>query len=610
MNSREPGVTNSARPGLLEAMGATWSMLAVKDRRRLLGLVGLLVIGAGLEALGVGSILPIVLMITRGESAAAPGLSPKLYAVLERLTSGVGPPAVALLVVGVFVVKNGFLSLTAYLQFRFINRLQVEAGEELFRLYMSLPYVDHLGSNPAHLLRDIDSDVKLAHQKVLRAMIQLLTEAFVLSAITLLLALLDPAVAIAAFGVCGAMGWAFHRLIRRKSAGLGLAERRARGRINELVLQGLHSLRETKVLGREGFFIAGFAEEARLFSRAHLFNQMATTTPYYVLETVVAASLLLVLWLGLVRGYELSTLAPVLAVFVVAALRLAPSLNRTLGAVESMRFHGPSVRALLANRSRARASILVEVTMGERIELTNSIQLRGVSFSYPDSRRRALTEVELTIPHGTIFGLVGPTGSGKTTTADLVLGLLRPQSGEILVDGKDIFRGLESWRDQVAYVPQTVYLTDDTIRRNVAFALPPERIDEAAVLRALEGARLLDFVRSLPKGLETVVGEAGARLSAGERQRIGIARALYRPGRLLVLDESTSALDLETERQICETISSLRKDRTILIIAHRPSTIESCDQVCLLSEGRIMRIGAPREVMGEGFGVASAGALS
>jgi ABC-type multidrug transport system fused ATPase/permease subunit len=290
---------------------------------------------------------------------------------------------------------------------------------------------------------------------------------------------------------------------------------------------------------------------------------------------------------------------PILGVFGASAFRLLPSVNRLLNAVQSMRFSETVIDSLY-NELRLPAPDLARRSPPPREEFQKEIRVSEVTFTYAGASRPALSNVSFNVAKGESVGLVGPSGSGKSTAIDVVLGLLTPSSGTVVVDGIDIQENLRRWQDQIGYVPQSIFLTDDSLLRNVAYGIAPDDVDIEAVHRAIRAAQLEEFVAGLPEGLATVVGERGVRLSGGQRQRIGIARALYHDPAVLVLDEATSALDTATERGVMQAVEALHGSKTILIVAHRLSTVENCDRILRLHEGRLVEEGPPRALLARG----------
>lgn len=562
------------------------TLLTQRERRGLMVLLGLMVIGMVLETLSIGLVVPALAVLIQSDIGAS---YPRLKPVLDAL----GHPNQAQLIsagmialVVIYSVKVLFLGLLAWRQTRFAFGVQVHLSQRLFALYLRQPYTFHLQRNSAQLLRNVSAEVGMFTAVLTQSMI-LCTEALVLVGVATLLLFIEPAGALIVGAVLGTATWGFQRVTRGRIARWGSArQRHERLRIQHLQ-QGIGGVKEVKLLGREQDFLSQYNEHAAKSARAAQFQSTLQQIPRLWLEFLAVSGLATLILSMLAHGRDMASFVPTLGVFAAAAFRLMPSVNRVLTAVQNLRYSLPAIDTL-------NEEILLEIpavapSRTDAQPFSREIELRGVTFRYPGSAKPALSDVCLNIAKGDSIGMVGASGSGKSTLIDVVLGLLSPSSGEVLVDGRDIQQDLRSWQDQVGYVPQSIYLTDDTLRRNVAFGIPEHQINDAAVSRAIAAAQLGQFVAALAEGWNTVVGERGVRLSGGQRQRIGIARALYHDPQVLVLDEATSALDTETEAGVMEAVRALEGEKTVLIVAHRLSTVEHCTNVIKLEDGRIGR---------------------
>jgi ABC-type multidrug transport system fused ATPase/permease subunit len=358
----------------------------------------------------------------------------------------------------------------------------------------------------------------------------------------------------------------------------------------------LGGTKDVKLLGRENEFLSEFGRHnegfTRVGARSGTMGQLPRLWLEFLAVTGLAALVLVIVW----QGHPLEALLPTLGLFAVGAFRLLPSANRLIGATQNIRYGLPAIAVLHSELALIQNTHVPE--RGRRLPFDDSLKLEHVIYRYPSTEADTIRGVTLQIARGSSVGFIGSTGTGKTTLVDIILGLLTPDGGRVLVDGVDIRGNERGWQDQIGYVPQSIFLTDDSLRRNIAFGLPNEQIDEEAVWRTVRAAQLETFVKALPEGLETMVGERGVRLSGGQRQRIGIARALYHDPAVLVLDEATSALDAVTEREFMETVRALRGAKTVIIIAHRLSTVEHCDRLFRLDQGKVVEEGETAAVLG------------
>jgi ABC-type multidrug transport system fused ATPase/permease subunit len=572
------------------------SILTPDERKSAVALLGLTVIGMVLEMLGIGLVIPAIVLLTQHDLAAS---YPQLRPVLHTL----GSPTQAQLVIGgmlglvtVNVVRAAFLAFMAWRQTKFAYDLQAAISQRLFTIYLRQPYTFLLQRNSAELIRNVIAEVnQLTANAILPAMLTI-TEGLVLLGMATLLLVVEPVGAVVVVLVMGTAAWAFHRSTRARLTRWGVARQYHEGRRLQHLQQGLGSAKDVKLLGREDDFLAQYRVHNLQSSRVGQFQMTLVQLPRLWLELLAVIGLATLVLTMLAQGRDMARIVPALGLFAAAAFRLMPSVNRVLGAVQSLRYGGPAINTLhtelqLAAPQPARRGATT-------FAFQTQIQLMKVSYAYPGTIAPALDSLSIVIRKGELIGFVGPSGSGKSTLADVVLGLLTPTAGQVIVDGQDIQQNLRAWQDQIGYVPQSIYLTDDTLRRNVAFGLANEHIDDAAVRRAIQAAQLDEFVSGLPDGLDTTVGERGVRLSGGQRQRIGVARALYHDPAVLVLDEATSALDTVTERGVMEAVTALQGSKTILVVAHRLSTVEHCGRLYRLERGCVAAEGCPAEMLG------------
>lgn len=572
-----------------------WRLLSTQHRRSAGVMLGLMLVGMLLETLGVGLIIPAMAMMTQIDLA-------ENYPVVAPILQLFGNPNHKQLLVGglftlvgIYAIKAAFLGFLAWRQSRFAHDLQASLSYRLFAGYLRQPYSFHLQRNSAQLIRNIISSVNGITNVVQQALI-LISEILVLFGFSVLLLWVEPGGAFVVVVTLGTAAWAFHRFTRKRIELWGKASQHHEGLKIQHLQQGLGGAKDVKLLGREHDFLAQF--RVHNLRSVHVAELRATLQafPRLFLELLAVTGLALLVLIMLARGKSIDALLPTLGLFAAAAFRLMPSINRVMAAVQSIRFSTTVIDTVYKELSLV--DMPPVVATGTVPTLKRELRIDGVRYRYPAAESESLKLDALSILCGSSVGFVGGSGAGKSTLVDVVLGLLTPDQGTVSVDGIDIQNDLRGWQNQIGYVPQTIYLTDDTLRRNIAFGLPNEQIDEDAVLRAIRSAQLDQFVGELSQGLDTIVGERGVRLSGGQRQRIGIARALYHSPSVLVLDEATSALDGETEQAVMEAIDSLSGKLTILIVAHRVSTLRNCTRIVELEAGQIKRVGAYAEIVG------------
>ncbi len=570
-----------------------FSLIDGRTRKGLIGLFALMFVAAGLEMAGVGMFLPLLQLLTTPDAA-------EKNAVLGVLGELIGAGSqkrliiiFCLIIFVFFVFKSLALGLVIFIQNRFIARHRALYSQALLRQYLDRPYVFHLQRNTTELIRNITLLASRVFVKGLLPVLQIAMELLIVTGIGLVLILVDPVATVLVGLVLGGSVGMFYLLIRHRVQEWGRRVIHYDGEILLWITQALGSIKETKLYRHEDFFARAFAGPSNAQAG---FLARSTTVPHLprlVIEAVAigAMALLVAVLVGQSDG-DMAAVVPKLGLFAVAAMRLMPSLSKLVGALTSLRDNAAAVDTLYADFNEAATTTRSDGRRpGAPFSYRREIRLDNLAYRYPNSAETILEGVDLTIERGRSVAFVGASGAGKTTLVDLVLGLLEPVSGEIRVDGRDIHEDLAGWQSLIGYIPQDIYVTDDTLRRNIALGKNDDEIDPAGLDRAINLAQLRAFVDDLPLGLDTVVGERGARLSGGQRQRIGIARALYHDPEVLVMDEATSALDGETEKEITAAIDQLSGDKTLIIIAHRLSTVRHCDRIVLLEAGRIVDSG-------------------
>ncbi|MDT8375573.1 MAG: ABC transporter ATP-binding protein [Mariprofundaceae bacterium] len=581
----------------MKAARKIWYLLTRDQRRAAVVLLGLMLVGMLLEMLGIGLIIPALTIITQEDPAANyPALAPWL----NRLGNPGHEQLVMigmLVLVGVYAVKAVFLAFLAWRQMRFVYGVQADLSQRLFVGYLNQPYTFHLQRNSAQLIRNIMIESYQFTHTALMAGATLLAEILVLLGILALLIAVEPLGTLLVITTFGLAGYCFYRFTGHYVSRWGEARQVHEGLRIQHLQEGLGGAKDVKLLGREGDFFAQYQLHNRGSARVGQRQATLQQLPRLLLEFLAVSGLAVLVLVMIEQDKPLASLLPTLGLFAAAAFRLMPSAARVLGTVQNVRFALPVIDTL-CNELQLLDTTIRTPQPAEPILLNKALTLEEISFCYPSAGIRALSGVSLSVSKGTSVGFIGGSGAGKSTLVDIILGLLTPDSGSVKIDGIDIQENLRSWQDQIGYVPQVIFLTDDTLRCNVAFGLPDDQIDEEAVIRAVQAAQLEQFVNDLPQGLDTNVGERGVRLSGGQRQRIGIARALYHDPQVLVLDEATSSLDTATEQSVMQAVQALQGDKTILIVAHRLSTVEQCDHIFRLDRGCIVEEGKAGTVLG------------
>ena len=488
----------------------------------------------------------------------------------------------------VYFIKITFLTYLSWKQSNFSSKLGAEITFSLFKGYMSMPYSFHLKRNSSQLIKNLQAEIG-QFTTLSQSIIFLTIESSVILGSALMLIIIDPigAISVSFFLLVSSM--IFHRVTKKRLLSWGQRRQDYDSQINKHLIQGLSAVKDVKIFGKEIFFLTKF--NIPNFLKAKIFTNQVTLQqiPRLYLELLSVMGLAGLVVIKIFQHKPLDLLLPTLGVFVAASFRMLPSVNRIMSSIQGIKFAKPVVDVLYHEFHLIRnTEEIIEATETIKLNFTNEINISEVSFKYEDSSKEALSNITLKIKHGESIGLFGPSGSGKSTLVDIILGLLSSDKGQITVDGINIKNCLRQWQNQIGYVTQTIYLIDDSILHNVAFGISDDQIDLKAVEKAIKAAQLNEFIQALPEGLNTFVGERGVRLSGGQRQRIGIARALYHDPSILVLDEATSALDYVTEKSVMDAVTAFQGHKTLIIVAHRLSTLENCDRLYQLETGQIV----------------------
>jgi ATP-binding cassette, subfamily B, bacterial PglK len=570
------------------------NFLSSYERKHLILILFMTILMGLLDMIGVASIMPFIAILTNPNLVESNNILNLMFQASTIF--GVENKdqflfALGILVFILLIFSLTFNALTTYMQLKFVSMREYSIGKRLIKNYLNQPYSWFLGRNSSDIGKSILSEVSVIIANGMTPMMNLLSKSIVAFLLLTLLIIVDLRLAIIVSFTLGIAYYIIFRLTRNFLNRIG----KDRVILNQMrftaVSEAFGAAKEVKVGGLEQVYIQRYSEPAKLFATHIASSQIISQLPRFALETLAFGGMLLVILYFMFKTGSFENALPIIALYAFAGYRLMPALQQIYSSIVQLRFVEPAIDALdkdLNNLQR-----LTPHKDQEILPLFNEISLNNVYYNYPNSSRTALKGVNLNIPANSVVGFVGTTGSGKTTTIDIILGLLEAQKGTLRVDGKVINdENRRAWQKNIGYVPQNIYLKDDTIAANIAFGFDLDQIDPTAVKRAAKIANIDEFINNeLPKKYNTIIGERGIRLSGGQRQRIGIARALYNDPQVLILDEATSSLDNYTEKNVMQAINNTKKDITIIIIAHRLNTVKNCDIIYKLEKGQIIKQG-------------------
>lgn len=551
-----------------------------------LGLLGVMIfVGGLLETLGVGGMIPVVNALLMPEKLKE---FIDEYEILQRLCSllhieDIGQLTMALLIglMAIYVIKNLYVLLLTYKQNSFITQNRNKMISRVMAEFLNRPYEKYLGADIPTVFRITDSDIPQTFSLIL-AMLHLASEVVVSFLIFLVLLWQNVVMTLFIIAIFGIMTLFIIKVLKPKLNKIGAKNQEIQSRIAKWRIQATYGLKDVKVLNREEFFVRNYFETGKVGADVARNYAVLNNLPRLMIETVFIVSILSFIAIYINGGGDVASIMTTIAAFGVAAIRVLPSVNRINTYITEIAYTEPSLNFVYENLQEGMKTdaMLAERKANSQVEklsLKKQIELNHVSFHYPDSDKYIFKDAHMIVPRGKSVGIIGASGAGKSTIVDVLLGLLHAQEGEITCDGVNIFKNYESWLAQVGYIPQSIYLIDESIRDNIAFGIDRDKISDERIWEVLEEAQLKEFIEELPDGLDTTIGDRGVRLSGGQRQRIGIARALYNDPEILVFDEATSALDNDTEAAVMEAVNSFQGKKTMIIIAHRLNTIEKCD---------------------------------
>jgi ATP-binding cassette subfamily C protein len=505
----------------------------------------------------------------------------------------------------IFLLKNIYLIIYKYFQARFIYNRYRSISARLFKIYMHVPYSFHLNRNSASLIRNVSTESRMIATNVMLPILQITTEFVMALSIIILLLSVQPLITLFTLITLAVVSFFFLKGTKKTMKKHGEKALAEREKIIKTVNEGIGGFKEVTLTNRKPWFIKRFEDSMLSLSKAEIFQQTTRQSVNPIIETIAIAGILLITFILLKQGHSLAMLSSILALFALSIRRLLPAVNNIVSQYSSLRYNAYSVNPIYEDLINLEKYQNLKQdddndkdnNKSKKSFLKEKIAIKNLDFKYQKHQDLILRDISFSITQGQAIALVGSTGSGKTTLADLILGLLKPSSGKIEVDDKDIYTNISAWQKNIGYIPQFIYLSDDSIKNNIAFGLEEDEIDDDKLKKAIEVSQLTEFIGQLPEKENTKIGERGIRLSGGQRQRIGIARALYDNPEVLVMDEATSSLDNITEKFIIEAIEKLKKNRTIIIIAHRLSTVKNCDQLYILKQGQIIEQGTYNELI-------------
>ncbi|MCI0577822.1 MAG: ABC transporter ATP-binding protein/permease [Chloroflexi bacterium] len=587
---------------MLDTIRKIYYLLTPRERWQALALLVAITATGLLEVLGVASILPFMSLLAQPEIIQENEWLSRVYNSLGFSSSHSFLMFLGFLVLGLMVLTNSLLAATNWLMERFVWNKHHELSRLLLKGYLARPYASFLNRNTAELSKNVLLEAYYLSRSVLSPLMELVASFVSTLFIVGLLVVVDSVLTLAVAGGLGGAYVAIYLALRRKIGRIGKKRQAADAMRFKTTNEALGGIKDVKVLGREAHFVRRYAGPSKDYAGYMATNAAISSLPRYLLETLAFGGILLiVLYLMSSRG-DVRQIIPIVGLYAFAGYRVMPAFKTMFKSLTQIRFQQATVEILYRELRENEPALQEESRQAgaaKRLSLQKAIELQAITFAYPGAMKPSIENIHLTIPYRQSIALVGPTGAGKTTLVDVFLGLFMPQEGCLMVDGVPISpENVRNWQAMLGYVPQHIFLADDTVTRNIAFGVPDEEIDQAAVERAARIANLHDFImEELPHGYETLVGERGVRLSGGQRQRIGIARAVYHDPDVLVLDEATSALDSITEGAVLQAIENIAQTKTMIVIAHRLSTVRNCDVIYLMDKGSILVQGTYDELL-------------
>lgn len=570
------------------------SILDRQQKTKILGLTVLILIGGILETAGISLILPLLSAILDEEEFASNEIVVSIMQIFGLQEMRTFIFILLFCLIFVYIFKCAYLVWLTYIQSRFVNKNRARCTTNLLSQFLHRPYEYYLYAETSTIIRTIYGDMDNIFNLLLQCM-GLMAEVVVCLFLGGFLLLVDFKMMCMVVGLLMLVTIFSSKVIKPRLNSVGDGSREAQAGMYKWILQSANGIKDVKVQNKEDYFTGRYRKSVEDYGHYQIRHNVYTNLPRLLIESIAIIAILLYLALAMLAGEDLTALVPTISAFALAAMRLLPSVNRVNTYIANIAYYESALNYIYENvdtdamsRQEELDALRLANPNTTPVTLKEEIALSNITFSYPNTDKKIFDNADMKIPVGKSVGVVGASGAGKTTIVDVLLGLLEPQNGIITSDGTNIFDNYGAWLSHVGYIPQTIYMLDDSIRNNIAFGVKEEEIDDARVWEVLEQAQMKEFVEELPDKLDSQIGERGVRISGGQRQRLGIARALYHDPELLIFDEATSALDNDTETAIMEAIDTLHGQKTMVIIAHRLRTIENCDMIYEVKDGKIL----------------------
>lgn len=581
------------------------NLLTPRQRKQAIGVFILVVIGAAFETLGVAAILPFVYAVIDTSQ-----LWGNRFIVMYADTFGIDTDTQLIVSLGIligafYIFKNAFMMFISYMENKFKANFAYELSKLMLHSYMKRPYIYFLGTNSAEMIRGLNDDINSIND-MMTALFKIFSIGFMMVGIGVFLVLQEPLMAFGIVALAVVIFILIVFVIKKKIRELGKLKIKYATEAYKYAYQAVNGMKEISIMKREDYFLKSYTGVTSRKKEADIVYNSISVSPERIVEATFVCGILGIVCIQVGTGGMTAALITNLAAFAVGAMRVMPSLSTLTTRMTQLMYLRPALSGICNNIEAARNQerMLLEIqnsidSSEHMVDFRKEVVMKGIDWKYPNTEKYILKDAEITIQKGECVALVGKSGAGKTTLADILLGLLKPEKGTVCMDGTSIFTIPYAWSKIIGYVPQTVYLIDDTIRNNVAFGIGADAIDDVKIWNALEKAQLKGFIEALPEGLDTIIGERGVKFSGGQRQRIAIARALYHDPEIMVFDEATAALDGETENAVMDAINRLRGEKTLIIIAHRLNTISHCNRFYEVGEQKVTEK-TREEVLGNG----------